>query len=31
MSVNGQVSIKVLFFGAARDVVDANPLDLSRH
>ena len=24
-----QVSIRVLFFGAARDVVDANPLDLS--
>ncbi|HEU0254040.1 MAG TPA: molybdenum cofactor biosynthesis protein MoaE [Pyrinomonadaceae bacterium] len=29
MSDNGQVSIRVLFFGAARDVVDSNPLELS--
>ena len=27
--MNSQVSIRVLFFGAARDVVDSNPLDLS--
>lgn len=27
--MSNQVSIRVLFFGAARDVVDANPLDLS--
>jgi MoaE-MoaD fusion protein len=27
--MTNQVSIRVLFFGAARDVVDANPLDLS--
>ena len=27
--MNNQVSIRVLFFGAARDVVDSNPLDLS--
>src|SRR5688572_11730904 len=29
MSVNAQVSIRVLFFGAARDVVDSNPLEIS--
>ena len=29
MSDNGQVRIRVLFFGAARDVVDSNPLELS--
>ncbi len=29
MSDTGQVSIRVLFFGAARDVVDANPLEIS--
>ncbi len=29
MSDNGRVSIRVLFFGAARDVVDSNPLELS--
>lgn len=28
MSANGQVNIRVLFFGAARDVVDSNPLEL---
>ncbi|HEX7334990.1 MAG TPA: molybdenum cofactor biosynthesis protein MoaE [Pyrinomonadaceae bacterium] len=27
--MSNKVSIRVLFFGAARDVVDANPLDLS--
>src|SRR6185369_2649330 len=27
--MTNKVSIRVLFFGAARDVVDANPLDLS--
>src|ERR1044072_5741191 len=27
--MNERVSIRVLFFGAARDVVDSNPLDLS--
>jgi MoaE-MoaD fusion protein len=27
--MTNQVSIRVLFFGAARDVVDSNPLDLS--
>ena len=27
--MNNKVRIRVLFFGAARDVVDANPLDLS--
>jgi molybdopterin synthase catalytic subunit len=27
--MNDRVSIRVLFFGAARDVVDSNPLDLS--
>lgn len=27
--MNDQVRIRVLFFGAARDVVDSNPLDLS--
>ncbi len=27
--MSNQVSIRVLFFGAARDVVDSNPLDLS--
>ena len=27
--MSDQVSIRVLFFGAARDVVDSNPLDLS--
>ena len=29
MSANGQVNIRVLFFGAARDVVDSNPLELA--
>ena len=29
MSANGQVNIRVLFFGAARDAVDSNPLELS--
>jgi MoaE-MoaD fusion protein len=29
MSAKEQVSIRVLFFGAARDAVDANPLELS--
>ena len=27
--MNERVSIRVLFFGAARDVVDANPLEIS--
>lgn len=29
MSVNGKVNIRVLFFGAARDAVDSNPLEIS--
>ena len=29
MSGDGQVSIRVLFFGAARDAVDSNPLEIS--
>lgn len=29
MSANRQVNIRVLFFGAARDVVDSNPLELA--
>ena len=29
MSANGQVNIRVLFFGAARDLVDSNPLELA--
>ena len=29
MSADGQVNIRVLFFGAARDVVDSNPLEIA--